>query len=194
MFLYFVAIGLLLLGMCILVLELFIPSGGILGVLAALSFVASIVVAFFADPRFGALMLTGEVILIPTLIAIGVHFWPNTPLGRLILIPRPQSDDDILPDGEEYRELKTIVGKRGKAKTKMLPSGVVMIDGKTFDAVSQGMAIDPGEGVLVVAVRTNRIVVRPLDPNEVQPAEPADELLSRPVDAVVPDPFREPLA
>lgn len=194
MMLYIVSLGLLLLGMSILVLELFIPSGGILGVLAGLAFVSSIVVAFFADLRFGAIMLTVTAVIIPTMIALGVHWWPNTPLGRLILIPRPEHEDDVLPDGEEYRQLKTIVGKRGKAKSKMLPSGVVMIEGKTFDAVSQGMAIEPGDPVLVVAVRTNRIVVRPLEPHEQQPAEPADEVLSRPIDTVSLDPFQDPLA
>lgn len=190
---YILSIALLLLGLGILVLELFVPSGGILGVLAALSFAGSIAVAFYADPRFGGIMLTAAAILIPALIAVGVHWWPNTPLGRLILIQRPESDEEILPDGEEYQQLKTIVGKRGVAKSKMLPSGIVSIDGKTFDAVSQGMAIEPGEQVLVVAVRTNRVVVRPLDASELQSAEPVDALLSTPIDSVMLDPFQEPL-
>lgn len=193
MFLYILSIALLLLGLGILVLELFVPSGGILGVLAALSFAGSIAVAFLADPRFGGIMLTAAAILIPCLIGLGVHWWPNTPLGRLILIRRPESDEEILPDGEEYRQLKTIVGKRGQAKSKMLPSGIVSIEGKTFDAVSQGMAIEPGDPVQVVAVRTNRVVVRPLDPNEVSSVEPVDAMLSTPIDAVMLDPFQEPL-
>lgn len=193
MLLYVLSIALLLLGLGILVLELFIPSGGVLGVLAALSFAGSIALAFYADPRFGGVMLTAAAILIPSMIALGVHWWPNTPLGRLILIRRPESDDEILPDGEEYRQLKHIVGKRGHAKSKMLPSGIVSIEGKSFDAVSQGMAIEPGDPVLVVAVRTNRVVVRPLDPNELHSAEPVDAMLSSPMDAVVLDPFQEPL-
>lgn len=193
MYPYVISIALLMLGLGILCLELFVPSGGILGVLAALSFAGSIAVAFYADPRFGGIMLTAAAILIPCLIAVGVHWWPNTPLGRLILIQRPESDEEILPDGDEYRQLKTIVGKRGQAKSKMLPSGIVSIEGKSFDAVSQGMAIEPGDPVVVVAVRTNRVVVRPLDPGEMSPSEPVDAMLATPIDAVMLDPFEEPL-
>ena len=40
------SILLLLLGLALIALEVFVPSGGVLGVLAALALIASIVVAF----------------------------------------------------------------------------------------------------------------------------------------------------
>ena len=52
-------------------------------------------------------------------------------------------------------------GRVGVAKTKMLPSGAIIIDGTAYDAISDGMPIDPGEPVRVISVRANRVLVRP---------------------------------
>jgi hypothetical protein len=65
----------------------------------------------------------------------------------------------------------------------MLPSGAVMIDGQLIDAVSQGIAIDPGNPVVVVEVKANRVMVRPAKPHEVQQAAiQPDDPLSRPIE------------
>src|SRR5436189_236087 len=51
------ALVLLLLGLVFLVLEFFVPSGGALAVMCALSFLGAIVVGFFAGPWTGASIL-----------------------------------------------------------------------------------------------------------------------------------------
>jgi len=56
-----------------------------------------------------------------------------------------------------------LVGQVGKAKTKMLPSGTVEIDGENYDAVSEGFAIGPGDVVKVISARGNRVYVEPYD-------------------------------
>jgi membrane-bound serine protease (ClpP class) len=155
------AILLLVVGLVFLVLEFFIPSGGALAVLCALSLLAAIIVGFMAGPWTGAGILITEAIIVPAALVAAVQWWPETPIGRLILIPRPKSPDEVLPDTENYRGLKDLVGKRGTARGAMLPSGLVIIDGKTYDAVSEGVAIEANQTVLVVAISTQRLVVRP---------------------------------
>lgn len=150
---------LLLLGLIFLVLEFFIPSGGALAVLCALSLLAAIVVGFMAGPWTGLSIMVLEGVIVPAALAAAVKWWPETPIGRMILIPRPQSPDEVLPETENYR-LQNLVGKRGTARGTMLPSGLVVIDGKTYDAVSEGKPIEAGETVLVVAISTQRLVVR----------------------------------
>ena len=61
------------------------------------------------------------------------------------MLPLPTSDE-VLPDSDRRRNLKTLVGKIGKAKSLMLPSGAVDIEGTTVDALSEGMAIEAGSG------------------------------------------------
>jgi membrane-bound ClpP family serine protease len=157
------ALLLLLLGCVFLTLEFFVPSSGTLGVLAAISFVGAIVLAFMAGPVQGTVTLIAVMIIVPTACILAVKYWPETPIGRLILIQRPESPEQVLPETEGYRGLSNLVGRHGLAKSLMLPSGVVEIDHKSYDAVSEGTAIDPGTRVLVVAVSTQRIVVRPDD-------------------------------
>lgn len=189
------SIGLLLLGLVLIALELFVPSGGMLGVLAGLAVIGSIVMAFSDGVRSGAIMLLATALSIPMVIYLGVRWWPHSPLGRLILIKR-KTDEELLPP-DNPREL---IGKLGRAKSKMLPSGAVLIEGQIYDAVSQGTPIESGQTIKVVGVRNNRIVVRQTEEAEppqaftAAPSESADDLLSQPIDALGLDPLDDPLA
>jgi membrane-bound ClpP family serine protease len=157
------ALLLLVAGCVFLALEFFVPSSGTLGVMAALSFVAAIVLAFMAGPVYGTGTFVAVLIIVPTACILAVKYWPETPIGKLILIQLPASPDEVLPQTEAYRGMQHLVGRHGLTKSLMMPGGVVEIDHKSYDAVSDGMAIEPGTRVLVVAISTQRVVVRPDD-------------------------------
>jgi membrane-bound ClpP family serine protease len=188
---YLWPIILLLVGLALVFLEIFVPSGGILSVLAACSVVASIVVAFTDSFVTGTVMLMAATILVPAAIGLAVRWWPHTPLGRLILIKRPDSEEEVLPDTEEYHRDR-LIGKIGVTRCDLLPSGDVRIDGRDYDAVSRGMPIDKGQMVRVVDVNTQRLVVRPL--TDAEREESADDVLSTPIDSLGIEPFEDPLA
>jgi membrane-bound ClpP family serine protease len=153
------SILLLIAALGLIALEIFIPSGGVLGILAALAVIASLAVAFTGGMMTGTIMMLVTIVLVPLVVAGAVRWWPHTPIGRLLVLGVPASEDEVLPDTPEYRTLGELVGKRGVAKTKMLPSGTVLIDGETHDALSDGMAVDAGQPIRVTAIRANRIVV-----------------------------------
>jgi membrane-bound serine protease (ClpP class) len=182
---------LLLVGVGLIVLETFVPSGGILGLLAALALVGSLIVAFTGGPVPGLIMLVITMVLIPALLAAIVKWWPYTPIGRMVVLHLPESEDEVLSDTPAHRGLKELIGRRGVAKTKMLPSGAVLIDGRIYDAVSDGLAIDPGQPIRVKAVRTNRIFVT-LDTSPRPDAPTESDLLSRPVESLGLDSLEEP--
>ena len=197
------ALGLLVIGMLLVLLEVFIPSGGVLGVLAALAIVGAIVVAFTGGMRSGAIVVGLTALLVPIVLSAAVKYWPHSPLGRLILIKLPKSDREVLPI-DEWGDPKQLIGRLGRAKSKMLPGGVVVIERRKYDAVSHGVAIDPGQIVKVIGVRNGRIVVRPSDENlpdepapvEASPAsaESEEDLLSRPIDSLGLESLDDPLA
>ncbi len=171
------AIVLLVLGCGLLVLEVFIPSGGIFGFLAALAVIGSMVMGFRRDATTGLSFMAIAVFAVPAVIALAFKYWPKTPMGKAFLGSVP-SELEVKPE-DPRREL---VGKVGIAQSKMLPSGSVLIDGNLVDAVSQGLAIDPGEPVVVVEVRANRVMVRPARAHEVRSADVrSDDVLSRPL-------------
>src|SRR5262245_64706307 len=97
------AIVLLLLGLAFLVLEFFVPSGGALAVMCALSFLAAIIVGFMAGPWTGITVLLTVCIIVPTTTAAAVRWWPDTPIGKLMLIQRPRTADEVLPETVAYR-------------------------------------------------------------------------------------------
>jgi membrane-bound ClpP family serine protease len=163
------------------VLELFIPSGGVLSALAMLAIVGSVVAAFSGGFLPGMIALTGNLILIPLLIVAAIKWWPYTPIGRMIVLHTPESEEEVLPDTPAIRELHDLIGRRGTAKTKMLPSGAVVIDGRTYDAVSEGVAIESGQAIRVKAIRTNRVIVVPVSDTAPASVEEA-EVLAQPAD------------
>lgn len=185
------AMILFVIGLTLAVLELFIPSGGILGVTALLALVAAVWMAFHRGPWTGLGFLAGVVVLVPGAVALALRWWPDTPLGRRILLRAPKSDE-VLPDTDQRRELKSLIGKVGEARTLMTPAGAVHVAGRTIDAISVGVAIEPGQRVRVVEVRGTRVVVQPTT-DELSGADAADPL-NQPIDALGLDPFEDPLA
>jgi membrane-bound ClpP family serine protease len=188
------AILLLVLGLVFLVLEFFIPSGGALGVMCALSFLAAIIVGFMAGPWTGISIVLAVCIIVPTSVSAAVRWWPETPIGKLMLIQRPRSSDEVLPETMAYRGLKDLIGRRGQAKGLMVPSGSVVIDGKTYDAVSDGMPIEPHQAIIVISISTQRLVVRPDNTIQAQLADTqiaASPGSTGPLVNDIPDPFAE---
>lgn len=156
------AIVLMLVSLGFLVLETFIPSYGVLGFFAVVSAVGGIALAFYTGPAEGAIVLGASLVVFPLALYYGFKWWPNTPVGRRVLLPVPTAEQ-VLPNTPQLRQLKLLLGKVGRAKTMMLPSGPVEIEGRTVDCVSEGMPIEAGQIVKVIEVRGMRVVVRVLD-------------------------------
>ena len=170
------------------------PSGGILGFLALSSVLAAIVLAFYHHgPATGFLFVVIAVVSLPVTVVVALHYWPKTRMGQRFLLGLP-TRDEVLPNDNRERALKNLIGKTGIAKTPMLLSGDVLIDGKKIDAVSQSLAIEVGQPVVVIEVRANRVVVRPATRDENKIHLPADDILNRPINELGIDPLDDPLA
>ncbi len=192
---FYWALLLLAIGLFVVVLELFIPSAGILGFLAGGLILAAIIVGFMDDLTSGALILLLTVTALPLLFYAMIKVWPHTPLGRRILL-KDLKPDDVLPNRSHYKRKADLEGQIGHAKTKMLPSGTVLINGEKYDAISEGFAIAAGDAVKVVDVRENRIYVQPyrgsVDDEKSLPVRDVD-ILSQPIEELGLDPIDDPL-
>ncbi|MBW3597246.1 MAG: hypothetical protein KY475_08225 [Planctomycetes bacterium] len=183
---------LLLLALTLAVMELFIPSGGVLGFVSVLAAAAAVFIAYYYEgPITGTIFLFVIVICAPILLNVAVRVWPHTPIGRSVLIALPETSDEVLPDDEEDRRLASLVGSRGVARSDLLPSGRVQIGKSHYDAVSQGVPIDAGQQVQVAAVRMGCLVVRPLEAIEAE--IPPDDPLAQPIENFGLDPLDDPL-
>lgn len=188
------AILLMLFGGLLAVSEIFIPSGGILGLLSSIAILTSIGLAFYHHgPGVGLLFSVVAVVGVPVCMAIALKYWPHTAMGKRML-SSPPSSEEVLPDSEARRQLKSLVGRIGRAKCDLLPAGAVEIDGQTIDAMTQGQPVDQGQAVKVVEVRANRVVVRPLEEGESLAERNPDDVLSQSLDSLGLDSLEEPFS
>lgn len=176
-------------GLVMILLEVFVPSGGVLGLLAIVALGAGVVTAFYElGPLAGLVVLTAVFVAVPIILVLAFRWFPLTPLGRRVLPPAPAADD-VIPDSAERVKLRAFVGRFGQTKSELLPWGRIEIDGRRFEAVSEGGPIAEGAAVEIVGVQGKALVVRssggmrpghvlPIEPLPENPAEPSEPRLS----------------
>jgi len=172
--------GLLLIGLLVMVLEVFIPSGGLLGFISIAAIVAAVATAF-AEQGIGAglLVLAVTAVAVPATLAIAFHLFPATPLGRRIL-PAPPESAELVPAAAERLHARELIGRRGVVASELLPWGQAEIDGERLEALSQSGPISVGTAIDVVGTEGRAVVVRP------SREEPQLRAFSEPVAGQVP--------
>lgn len=164
-------VALLLVGLAVLVLEVFVPSGGVLGFLSVLAIGAAIVMAFMEQgAAVGLTVLAISFVAVPAVLSLAFRWFPDTPLGRRVL-PPPPGADDVLPAAEHRRRLRDLVGRSGRVTRELMPWGEATIDGLVCDALSESGPVAAGAEVEAVRVEGRGLVVRP-GSNASPPAEP----------------------
>jgi membrane-bound serine protease (ClpP class) len=154
------AIGLAAAGLVAIILEVFVPSAGIIGIAGLGSIIASIVIAYQRlGNLIGSIYLAVVLVLVPVFIVLYFRFFPRSPVGRwLISQDRQESEKGYYSfTPEKYADL---VGKEGTALTILRPVGTVLIEGQKYSAVTAGEFIEKDKQVRVLKVEGSRVVVR----------------------------------
>ena len=158
--------AILLLGLAVVLffLEVFIPSGGILGFSAAVSMIVGIVLFFKVDTTLGLISAIIALASVPFLFAFALKLWPNTPIAKLLMLesssPTGRAEGDPASSARSPFEL---VGKRGKALTDLRPVGICLINGQRMDCLAETGVIKSGSTVRVVSVKDMQVKVRVQD-------------------------------
>src|SRR5438094_4117488 len=133
------AYALIVIGLLLLVAELFIPSSGILFVLALCGLIGGVVMTFLysGDHYLGWFTLLGVFIVVPVLGRIMFAVWPRTAVGKRLLLAGPEEDATVasMPVNVELEQLR---GKVGRAISALRPAGVVDFEGKRIDTITEG--------------------------------------------------------
>ena len=161
----YLAWGFILIGVAILlvIVELFIPSGGIIAVVAALAAVGGVVSLFMEDTTWGFIGLAGVVIATPVVIIGGFKIWSSTKIGRVMLGEDAQAEIQRRKAEEQKHldEIRSLIGLEGEALTDLHPIGTVRIDGRRYDAHAEVRFVDTGARVVVTHANAFEIKVRP---------------------------------
>jgi membrane-bound ClpP family serine protease len=176
------ALLLLGVGIVLLVVEAFVPTGGILGLITAVAFLASLVAMYLWSPAAGLLMTVVLVLIAPFAGWLLIKLWKKSPIVRAYTLESGPAKvvtaegtsldavDPFDPDAaqlasdharsERIRALAALIGERGIAETPLRPSGFARIDGRRVDATAESGFIDAGTPVRVVSIVDGTLKVR----------------------------------
>jgi membrane-bound ClpP family serine protease len=149
----FLAIGLFL-----LLLEVFIPSGGLIGLCSVACLVLCLWYAFSYSLGLGVTFMLIDLVALPLTISLAFSLWSRTPLGRKFFL-RPPAPEEIEVSHADHH-LEMLVGRLGRTLTPLRPSGHVEIDGRRVDALAEEGFLPAGAPVLALKVRSGQILVR----------------------------------
>ena len=151
---------LLILGLTLLIVEFFMPRFGFFGVTGFLNLIAGVVVRIC-----NGLDVTQSLVLILIVIAV---LW----LGLMVVVISAKygflnrsglfEGKTTLPTdyNKAERSIRKLVGKSGKAVTKLSMAGKAKIRGKIYDVVSINSYVEEGANIKVVEIKDNHIMVR----------------------------------
>ncbi|MFN8857818.1 MAG: NfeD family protein [Planctomycetaceae bacterium] len=163
------AIVLLILGLLLLVAEVFIPSSGLILVLAIGTIAGSLFCGWFAwmptRPAAFWSLVGALVVLAPITVITAFRYWPETAIGKRALLEGP-SPEEVTPFDEQLNRHEALLGHTGLTATVLNPAGIAVIDGSRVHCQSEGMIIPSGTPVRVVAARLNHVTVREYDPSD----------------------------
>jgi membrane-bound ClpP family serine protease len=168
------AIVLLLVGLCILVFEVFTPSGGLLAITTTVVLVLSALCAFNAwfekAPVIWWLYCALLVFAVPGTLCGTLYMLPRTSVGKQVLLEGPELSQ-LEPFVDETARLAQLMGRRGRAMTLLNPGGMVLVEGERLHAFTEGLLVEPNSEIEILEIRGTRVLVRPLDGTEPPLAE-----------------------
>lgn len=154
-------IALLVVALLLVVVEVFIPSAGLISITATLVGIAGLVCLYMVDWKWGLTGTLASVILVPIIVYYGFQIMPSTPLGRKMLFGESGEHEPVLKsDGVD--EFAALVGMEGDALTDLRPVGMARIGKERLDVLSEVSYVRAGTRVRVTAVEGTTVKVRPV--------------------------------
>lgn len=145
-------------GVLLLTLELFIPSFGIIGIAGIILTGYSLYDAF--DNK-----LTSLIVLLTTAAGVIISVTIFVRLGFNAKIFDKAILTDVQSPKRGYNSKKdhsNLIGKIGFAKTVLRPTGVIVVEGNSYDAKTKGDFIKKDKKVIVREIKDGHIVVEEL--------------------------------
>ena len=149
-------------GATLLIVELFLPGFGIAGI----SGMGALALSIYLVLRETSILFWQEAVyqlffyvaLMGGVFLVLLAFLPQSPVWQRLGLKKEITGK--VYQIEEKSSEPSVVGKTGIAKSMLRPVGIVEIEGKRWDAITEGEFISPGTKVRVEGVRGNTIVVK----------------------------------
>lgn len=156
--------GLVLLGasLLLIVVEVFVPSAGLISLASAAVGIAGLVCLYKHDWVWGLIGTLCMLVLAPVVFMTGLNIMPSTPFGKKLLFGESGKDEPVMPTTLTPEAMGKLVGAEGKALTDLRPVGTISIDSQRLQARSEISLIRSGTMVRVTGVDGPVLKVRPV--------------------------------
>jgi membrane-bound serine protease (ClpP class) len=148
-------------GLLGIIVEIFVPAGGLIGIAGGGAIIAAVILAYTqGGTSVGIIVLAAALVLTPATIILAFKLFPATPLGKRFILGTTLGSGDDDEGDNPASENRIREGDRGAASTVLKPTGVAIIKGKRYSVLTRGEYLAAGTELEVVRVEGNRILVR----------------------------------
>ncbi|CAN5746492.1 hypothetical protein BH11PLA1_BH11PLA1_07360 [soil metagenome] len=151
--LLFWGFGLLAAAVLLQLVDIFVPTAGVLTVTAVVIALAGVVCLWAHSATFG---LIGTMLMAvggPVIFFVGLNLMPQTPLGRtLVLGVDEEAGATETETAASITRLQQLVGSEGKVVSDLRPIGIISVGGERYEAFAESAMIRAGSAVRVVGV------------------------------------------
>ena len=156
-------LGLLAASLLLVVIEVFVPSGGLIALISTGCAIAGVVFLFRAGEAWGWSGVGAVVVLGPMTFVFALKIWPSTPIGRRMLGVKTEEELEAerLAALKERERLLSLVGAEGVVLSDLRPVGVAQIGSQRMDVLSETGFVRAGTRIRVTVVESNQVKVRP---------------------------------
>ncbi len=152
------AVFLYLLCGILIVVEIFVPSGGLISI-CALACLAGGIWLFFENQTIPIWIgIVIACIEIPISVIVSWKLLSLSSFGKSVMLQsQPNTPGEAIADTELLQEMH---GKIGKVITPLRPVGTVDFDGKRLECVAESGYVDKGSKVEVIKIESTQLTVR----------------------------------
>ena len=151
---YILPVLLQIIGIMVVIAEIFIPSLGLLAVMALGIFLYSLYLVFTNISSTAGTVFAGlDLVLVPVLVVSGMKILAKSSLA----LRRELSKQDGVVS--QRQGLEAYINMKGKSVTDLRPSGMAQINSQRLDVVTDGEYIDADTPIVVTGVKGNQIIV-----------------------------------
>ena len=156
-------IFLIMLAAFMLVIEIFVPSFGVLTFCALASLAGGIWLFFQQGPAVGWIGVGIAIVVVPIVWVITYRMFPKTRFGKGVTLQGPKRHKgDAIPDTPELAEM---LGQNGVVISPLRPVGMCDFQGQRLECVAETGFIEKGKTITVIQVEGTQLTVRLLNNN-----------------------------
>jgi len=142
-----IAIVLLVAALALFVVEVLVPSGGLLGLGSAGCLIGGVVMMCMVNLTWGLAVAIIALAALPFALGFAIKIWPDTSIGHWLSLQEPKPANESASISQQDQR----IGAEGQAVTDLRPIGTCLIDGRREQCLASHGMIEAGQHVRVVS-------------------------------------------